>query len=196
LIQFVESFDKRSPEERYVIVNSLGDGRLLAAAPRLEFDDAGCNVICVVEPPFPRIRAQELGADFALKDGDLVLQDGDFATISGVEALEQKIRLSLLTQRGDLMMHPDFGARLLEYYHAFTGSPWLERLLKLEVVRLAAIPYFDGVTKQRDTPLQCVDKVQDLAVAESGDERREMAVSVDLEVRGVGSVNQVVSIRL
>jgi hypothetical protein len=61
--------------------------------------------------------------------------------------------------RGESPFHPDFGARLAQYFDAFRASPWLGHFLKLDVIRQAAIPYTDEVMQRQYTPLQCVDRV-------------------------------------
>jgi len=83
----------------------------------------------------------------------------------------------------------------VEYYQAFRGSPWLESLLKLDVVRLAAIPYTDSTSAQAFTPLQCVNRVGKIGV-DDDDMSHVLTIHVELDVEGVGSRGQTVTIRL
>jgi hypothetical protein len=196
LVDFISTFEQCREDDRYVLLNELGDGRLLRSAPALVRKERGYEVRCEVQAPFARVNAANLGTDIALSlDGDLVLENGDLATVSGLAALEQKIRLQLSLQRGDDRFHPRFGARLVEYYQAFRGSPWLESLLKLDVVRLAAIPYTDSTSAQAFTPLQCVNRVGKIGV-DDDDMSHVLTIHVELDVEGVGSRGQTVTIRL
>ena len=39
----------------------------------------------------------------------------------------------------------DFGSRLSEFVALYSDSPWLDRLLTVEAIRLACIPYRDNL---------------------------------------------------
>jgi hypothetical protein len=195
LISYIDTFMNRRPEDRYVLINEIGNGRSLMAAPSFIRTDAGYVVRCQVQTSFPRINAARLGTDLALsKDGDLVLSNNGLAVVSGVDALEQKVRLNLSLQKGELPAHPDFGARLLEYYSDFVGSPWLERLLKLDVIRLAAIPYVDTSLGKQYTALQCVDSVRNVSVLSGTESSSEVQIRVELDVHGVGTWESTIAI--
>jgi len=177
---FIDSFRQCPVYDRYVVANAFGDGRVLAGAPSLFRNSDGYLVRCPVQQRSPRTRADQLATDLDFSGS---IKNGDIATVSGVDALPQKIELGLGIQRGEMMFHRDFGARLAEYYELFRGSVWLERLFKLEVIRLAAIPYLDIVAGAH-TPLQCVDRV--LAVTACPECDRKVPISVELEVHGLG----------
>lgn len=49
---------------------------------------------------------------------------------------------------GESRFYPKAGSRLKEYFDAFEKSPWLPRWVKLEVVRLACVPYYDLVQRK------------------------------------------------
>lgn len=52
-----------------------------------------------------------LGADLDIGTGALRLgPGGDLALVAGPAALQQRLYLRALTNRGDLLLHPDFGA--------------------------------------------------------------------------------------
>ncbi len=103
-----------------------------------------------------------------------------------MDALPQRIRSCLSLRRKELIFHPEFGTRLADYYREFRTSPWLARLLKLEVVRQAAIPYYDASLKVRYTPLQCVDRVSEVTVLSEELEEERPLIRVCLDFRGVG----------
>jgi class 3 adenylate cyclase len=187
LIAFGEKFGESALGDRYLLVNALGDGRKLATAPSFIKANGGFTAKCAVLPKFPRVSASDLGSDLALSEkGDLVLKNGDLATVSGVEALPQRIRTSLSLLRGESPFHPDFGARLAEYYNNYKTSPWLEALLELEVIRQASIPYHDTIQNREYTPLQCIERVWGMELLAKAPKNRWLPVRFDFEVAGVG----------
>jgi hypothetical protein len=54
LVAFIDRFGASSPNDRYVLVNALGDGRSLRAAPTLTTSGDAHGVCCPVAPGFPR----------------------------------------------------------------------------------------------------------------------------------------------
>ncbi|MFP3619171.1 hypothetical protein [Burkholderia sp. SIMBA_051] len=187
LIGFSESFASIEPHDRYVLVNALGDGRQLLAAPTWEKTDRGCIISCDVRPSVPRTNAHRLPADLALNDAhDLFVSNGDLAIVSGLDSLPQKISMCLSTLRGEISSSPTFGARIKEYFDDLRGSPWLPRLIKLEVIRLACIPYRDPIGRQEYTPMHSVTRVrqvEQLLPEADGDWQR---FRFQLDVEGVG----------
>ena len=146
LMAFAERFEQLPSDQRYVLVNALGDGRLLAAAPALTRASTGYVVKCPILPKAARQRAQDLPTDLALSPGhDLYVKNNSIALVSGVEALPQKLKTILSLQQGELLFHRNFGTRLAEYYFTYRTKPWLEALLRLEVIRQASIPYHDDL---------------------------------------------------
>jgi hypothetical protein len=188
LIAFIDRFRDSPESDRYVSVNALGDARVLTGAPNVRKSDDGYLVSCAVDRSFPRIEAQQLGTDFAIwpETNDLFPKSGTIAVVSGLDALPQTIRSNLSMQRGESLFNRGYGARLGEYFDAFRGSPWLEQLLKLDVIRQAAIPYHDGILNRRYTPLQCVERVHSIEVLAEMPVNNWLPVRVDFEVKGIG----------
>lgn len=57
-----------------------------------------------------------LGTDLYLMEGDLVIgPDGDLATVSDTENLRQALYLRLLADKGELILHPDYGSEIYKY---------------------------------------------------------------------------------
>ena len=85
---YVKGFFRGPDYGRYVLLNAVGDGRVLRAAPSWTKDRGDHLVRCPVSPGFPRIPADRFPRDVTLSDlRDLVLVNGDIATVSGLEAL-------------------------------------------------------------------------------------------------------------
>jgi hypothetical protein len=187
LIRLSGAHDRTPPYDRYVVVNSLGEARALTRPLAIERTDAGLSVRCHVAPPFERTPAQSLPKDFALSaKHDLMAENGDIATVSGVAALPQRLLTCLSMRRGESPFHPQFGSLISEYWTHFAGSPWLAELLKLEVARLASVPYVDPVSSRSYTPLQCVERVDEVAVI-GAPEGRRLPVRLHLVVAGLGA---------
>jgi hypothetical protein len=166
LIAFIERYGQTTAIDRYVLVNHLGDGRALKGTPSMTRGKAGGYIVrCPVLPGADRIRAADLPKDFALSDNhDLTVKSGTIAMVSGLEALPQRIKTCLSHQKGESPFHRDFGTRFAEYYRLLSDSPWFEDLLKLEIIRQAAIPYIDTVNNRQYTPLLCVEHVYGIEI--------------------------------
>jgi hypothetical protein len=85
-----------------------------------------------------------------------------------------------------MIVGKDNGVRIAEYFDAFRGSPWLAQLLKLEVIRQAAIPYHDEVQGWQYTPLYRVERVTSIEVLGDNATNKWVPVRVDFDVRGIG----------
>jgi len=123
--------------------------------------------------------ALDLNHDFHL-DGK-----GNLATVSGLDALPQKIQTCLSTLRGEMLYNPSFGSRLKEYFDDFKDTPWLERLFKLEVIRLACVPYPAPLSSEQYTPFQSVRRVESIELI---DQRSGnwLPLRFELDVEGIG----------
>jgi hypothetical protein len=189
LLTFIARYDVMPPMDRYVLVNSLGDGRVMNGAPSLKKrQDGGYEVCFPVAPGAERIRAADLPTDWALSDEhDIFLTgSGEIAEVFGVDALPQKVKTCLSSQKGESPFHRDFGTRIAEYYRLLAGSSWFEQYLKLEVIRQAAVPYVDPLDSRQYTPLQCVERVFGIKPLADAPTDNWLPVRVDLEVKGLG----------
>jgi len=176
--------------DRYVLVNGLGEGRSLVGNVSVRRKGGKVLVGCQVAPSFPRTPAAQLPTDFALSARfDLTAESLDIATVSGLAALPQKLLTCLSMRRGESPFHQGFGSRLAEYWGNYMGTAWLEEMLKLDVVRLASIPYADPIQNISYTPLMCVERVSRVAVIGNVNDRR-LPVQLDLEIAGAGTLSR------
>jgi hypothetical protein len=196
LLAFIGRFERTAAIDRYVLVNFLGDGRVLKSAPSMTKEQNGGYVVrCPVLPSADRIRAADLPTDFALSEKhDLTLKGGTIATVSGVEALPQRVKTCLSHQKGESPFHRDFGTRFAEYYRVLSGSKWFEHFLKLEVIRQAAIPYPDPLNHRQYTPLQCVERVFGIEILADAPTNNWLPIRVDLDVKGIGQWQRELSV--
>ncbi len=197
IISFIDGFAGEAPENRYILSNELGDGRVLIAAPRLTKQADGYSLLCPVAPGAPRVDAQKIGSSLALhpETNDLYVNErGSIARVSGVDYLPQRVREVLSMQRGESPFAPAYGMRFFEYFEAYRGSPWLDLLFKLDVVRQASIPFEDRLTGRMDTPLQCVTRVRNVDLLANMPTKNRLPVRVDFDVQGVGPWTRELSI--
>jgi hypothetical protein len=184
LVSFCERFEELKPWDRHILLAELGDGRVLASAPIWKKTTQGITVTCKLLPRAARIRAQDLGADIKLGDDHDITPS--LETISGVDALPQKIQLCLSTQKGEWFWDSNVGSRMAEYFTLFADSIWLDRLAKIEVIRMAAVPYRDNDADEESTPLQCVERVLAFKAIGTPSLGQWFEVELQLEVNGLG----------
>ena len=188
VIAFINRFASEAVENRYILSNELGDGRVLVAAPSLTKEADGYSLICPVAPPIPRLDVQNLGSSLASHPdtNDLYLDEkGNIALVSGIDYFPQRVREVLSTQRGESPFHPNFGMRFFTYFETYRGSPWLDLLFKLDVVRQASIPFQDMSTEQH-TPLQCVTCVHQIEFLADTPIENRLPIRLTLDVQGIG----------
>jgi hypothetical protein len=188
LLAFIERFERTAAADRYVLINCLGDGRVLKSAPSMTKETTGSYIVrCPVLPSADRIRAADLPASWALSDNhDLMAPSGKWASVSGLDALPQQVKTCLSHQKGESPFHRDFGTRFAEYYRVLSGSQWFEHFLKLEVIRQAAIPYIDPVNQRQFTSLLCVERVFGIEILADTPTKNWLPIRVDLDVKGIG----------
>ena len=189
LASFIDGFAKIDPEDRYILSNEMGDGREVLKAPSLTKQNDGYALLCPIAPSAPRVDVQNLGSDMAIhpESNDLYLDSqGDIARVSGLDYLPQKVQSLLSMQRGENVFAPTAGIRFFEYFEAFKGSPWLALLMKLDVIRQAAIPHTESVMNRQDTPLRCVTRVHSFELLSETPKESRLPVRVDLDIQGLG----------
>lgn len=189
LASYIGGFAKTSEHDRYVLSNEFGDGRVLTAAPILTKRDGIYTLHCPIEHVFPRVDVHSIGSSFAMhpKTNDMYIDEkGSIARVSGIDYLPQKIRSCLSMQRNESVFNPEYGMRFFEYFEEFKGSPWLNSLMKLDLIRMAAIPYKDKVLQRQHTPLLCVSRVRDFELLSEVITDNHLPVRLDLDIEGLG----------
>ena len=192
LINFIDYFDELDSYSRYIISNQVGDGRSLIRSPEWEKVDGKYYVTCFIDKSFPRKPANKLGTDIALNDDhDIFVVNGNLAMVSGIEALPQKIKTCLSMMQGESPFHPNYGSRLNQFYKDYKGTPWLSSLFKLDVIRLASIPYSDPLSRnEKYLPLACVNRVDSIQIIDSERKDKWVPIEFSLEIEGLGKWNK------
>jgi hypothetical protein len=189
IISFIGNFYAAPATSRYVLSNELGDGRVLVDAPTLTRTGDDYHLRCLVAPPFPRVEAKNIGKGLATHPttGDIYLDGGgDLAFVSGLDAFTQNVQSLLSMNQGESHLAPSSGMRFFEYFEDFSGSPWLDLLLKLDVIRQASIPVSDGAQNLSRTPLRCVTAVRGIELLADRPTQNRIPVRIELNVQGVG----------
>lgn len=189
LIRYIDQFGDLDSYDKFVLVNDLGDGRELSSPPAWSKSDRGILIKVGVMRSTPRIDAHRLPMDLALNDEhDLFILNGQLARVRGVDALPQKIKTCLSTIRGEVFYAPTYGTRIREYSTDFLGSPWLPKLIKLETIRMASIPYADQMgLNASSTPLKAVRKVISVDQISAEGDDGWFAFRFHLDVEGIGA---------
>lgn len=75
IISFIDGFQRDAAENRYILSNDVGDGRVLIAPPQLTKQAEGYGLFCRVAPSAVRVDAQNIGSGLAEnpEDNDLYL---------------------------------------------------------------------------------------------------------------------------
>lgn len=197
LSSYIDGFANSELEDRYILSNEMGDGRVLLQAPSLTKQNDGYTLHCLIERSAPRMDAQDLGSDMALhpETHDLFLDNqGNIARVSGLEYLPQKVQTLLSMQSGENVFAPTAGIRFFEYREGFAGSPWLPLLMMLDVIRQAAIPQRISMMNSRETPLRCVTRVHSFELLSDIPTDNRLPVRVDFDVQGLGRWQRELSI--
>jgi hypothetical protein len=162
----------------FVVIESQGDGRLLAGAPKWDNTNGSLELTVPVKPRVARMDPDSLGTDLALdKTGDLFVKNGSLARVKGVESAIQRISTTMGMMLGEWFADRDAGALTALYYHKFNDKPeTLARLLKLELARLATIP-----RAKSPPPLNSIWRVNSVNVPDISLSERRLSVDIELE---------------
>jgi hypothetical protein len=188
LITFIGHFATLRPEDRYVLSNELGDGRLLSEAPTLTKTGGEILLTCPIEPAAVRLDVHKIGSMSAmhLDTNDMYVKNGQIARVSGLEAFPQVLRSALSMQRGENVFAPCAEVRFFEYVEDFKGSPWLSRLMMLDVVREASIPAPSVMGEERHTPLPSITRVRSFELLSEIPNASRLPIRTVFDLQGFG----------
>lgn len=188
--KLVSGFSNLREDERYLIDNASGIGRVLIETPKWLKRDGSYFIECHVVYDVERENVHELGNTFALEFHEtgieMRLENGSIATVGGIDSLPQIVALTLSKGLGEDMLSPHYGSRISELFPLYKDTPWLENILKLEIIRLASIPYHDNLIDDVFLPLRCVNRVNSVQVLSELSEKRLLQIHLELDVEGNG----------
>lgn len=167
LRKYSDQYDSIDRNEKFISVLSQGDARLFNNPLGIQFNSDGTYLVSViVEPKVVASLPESFGTDLLLGgDGDLVLENGDFKLVSGVDAAIQSISLSAGTIYGEWFADRTMGSFFSKLYSQYKERPeLLSSLFKLELTRLALIPRLSSEGKLVEPPLDFVKQVEKLTL--------------------------------
>lgn len=178
LLRLTDGFDQLRSHERHVTLERHGEGRLLTAPPRFTRKGAGWLVQATVAPRFERTHVDHIGEDISVDN------DGFGRTLRGRERLPQIFMIALSTEPGELIGDPLWGSLVRRHFVELGDTPFFERAVALEAMRLASVPYVDD-DGTSSTPLRCVERIVSVKLSPGRDVNSRRAHIV-AEVNGLG----------
>lgn len=173
LRRYVEELDRLPEGERFIVVASQGDGRLISGSLSWEQKDGGAVEVTVPINPrtFKRL-PESFGVDIAWSpEGDFAVENGRLRLVQGLDNAVQRLQYVLNTPLGSWQLYPGFGSLWADYYRSFKEDPsLLEELFKLDLARLATIARFDAIASrmerdyQPSAPLSFIERVQEVSI--------------------------------
>ncbi|MFN3362774.1 MAG: hypothetical protein ACK40W_02330 [Allorhizobium sp.] len=173
------------PERRYVLLNELGFGGLLAEPPVIELVGQVYEIEFRLQEQVPRRNAAADISSMSREDGRM---------LHGMEAYVQVFEDVLGMALGTWFADPGLGSDLSDLYWRYNGSPWFERLAMMEMIRLSSIPRPQKGKDGPSTPFLAVNRVDRVEVQTFDLTGRKLAIAVRLELEGLGSWEHVLSV--
>lgn len=166
----------------YVIIETQGDGRLLKQPFRWEFINGKYEISLNVEEKTQKISPMNIGVDLGLgEDGDLLIENGDFKLITGIDLAKQQISNILSLGFGELYYAPTIGSYFSRYFWEFKdNNHYINRMLILEITRLITIPEFID-NKLSGPPLNFINRINDIQVLDSKPINDRIKIRLSLE---------------
>lgn len=177
LLNFASDFDRHAPEGRYVLMTEIGYGGLLDGAPSVEREGAHYEMRFRLQESPPR---RDAAADIST----LCAETGQM--IHGMDAFIQHFERTFGAARGTWFLEPRGGSHLSDLYWRYEGSPWFQRLVMLEMIRLASLPSSGARHRAHATPLACVNRINSVEVPSFELEAQELRMAVEFDLEGIG----------
>ncbi|EHN67968.1 hypothetical protein VFSR5_2693 [Aliivibrio fischeri SR5] len=178
---YILNFNNLDEHERYVVVESQGDARLLNEI-KLSVENQTQYIELSVKDKMPSTDPNKLGFTLKLgEDGDLCIDSG-IMRISGIEAAVQSLSTTMSFIRGELKDAEWLGSNVTDYYHRYSGDLQLfSRLIKMEFIRLSLIPMKEYLGSEKRTSLPFVKRFNKITVLSRDLKFSSIIVNVDLE---------------
>jgi len=171
--------------DRFIIVESEGDGREMEKFTWTLSQDNGYEISCTVLPQAQRISPHQVGGDIALGDDfDISFADGDFALVEGLDAALQTLRIVLSTPLGAIYYARESGSHLPYFFQKYRNNiQLLGRLIKLDLSRLLTVKVNDDILDQhsRSPELNFVGRVLNVEVLSLEPHKNQIPLRLTLE---------------
>lgn len=165
LKEFISEKSFKNNYERYVVIESQGDGRLLGSDLALKMNAPNPFLSFSIKDKSKRMDPNLVPSDIA---NPMSFEDGDFKLVHGIESAKQSIAITLSTNYGELFYAPLFGSFFSQYYWDHKNNiAFLERLLKLECTRLVSIPIFSANENISKPALDFINRISEAKILDS-----------------------------
>ncbi len=178
------NFTKWPGERRYVLLNELGYGGLLAEAPSIERVDHGYEVQFTLLNQVQRRDASRIKT----------LCPDTLKKLEGLEASIQIVEGVLSMASGTWFIDLERGSDISDLYWRYHGSPCFSGLVTMEMIRLSSIPSKSRSESDATTPMACVNRINHVEVPSFNLIDNRLAIYVDLELEGIGNWQGMLSV--
>lgn len=172
-------------DRRYVLLNELGYGALLAEPPAVERVERGIEVHFKLQAQAPRQSATASVTVINRETG---------RWLRGLDAHIQSFEWVLGLAEGSFFADIDSGSDLSDLYWRYHGSPWFERLAMMEMIRLSSIPRASRYHAELVTPFRIVNQVNRVEVPVFDLQGQYLAIVVEFDLEGMGRWEHVLSV--
>jgi hypothetical protein len=170
--------------DKYIVVESQGDdGREINKLSWKLINRNMYEISCSVLPQTARISPHDLGGDIAMGDDfDIVVEEGDFAMVEGIDCAVQTLRSTLSSQFGDYFENPLVGSFFKSYFWKYNSNiSLLNRLFKIEIIRLLSVSIFDNLAQKKSALLNFVNRIIETEVLDTTPKENQIPVRLFLE---------------
>ncbi|RVU03466.1 hypothetical protein EOE18_15715 [Novosphingobium umbonatum] len=171
-------FETWPAERRYVLLNELGYGALLAEPPVIERVDHACEVEFKLLEQTERQQATTEIAAMCRETGKL---------IKGLAAHIQNFECILGMAQGTFFADLTSGSDLSDLYWRYKESPWFARLAKMEMIRLSSIAPAKRRRGSDRAPFCIVNQVNRVDVPNFDLTDQKLKIDVEFELEGLGA---------
>ena len=184
LWSLTQDFKRWPQERRYILLNELGYGGMLAEAPIIERASQGYEIDFILEDEVNRWDASKIKTTCAhtLKE------------LRGVDAIGQICESTLGLARGTWFTNLSQGSDIADMYWRYLGSPWFSGLVMIEMIRLSSTPSKPRKGSKAMTPMVCINRVNQVGIPSFELINCHLPISVDIELEGIGNWKGMLSV--
>jgi hypothetical protein len=179
-----QDFTKWPGERRYVLLNELGYGGLLAEAPSINRTDHGYEVQFALLEQVQRRGASQIKT----------MCPDTLKRLEGLEASVQIVEGALSMASGTWFIDLKRGSDISDLYWRYHGPPWFSGLVTMEMIRLSSIPSKSRSESDATTPMACVNRINHVEIPSFNLLDNRLTICVDFELEGIGNWQGMLSI--